>query len=96
MFYFVTDRKFLEPVGSRNFLHKERAPGRCPGPLCVLFNCTAPPRRHKLRIIRFRVRAKAHSLRCASSPIPSRFARLGMGPRRVVLVAGLGGLPQRA
>ena len=36
-------QKFLEPVGSRNFLHKERAPGRCPGPLCVLFTCTAPP-----------------------------------------------------
>ena len=30
-------------VGPRRGRTIERAPGRCPGPLCVLFTCTAPP-----------------------------------------------------
>ena len=40
----------------------------------------APHRRPKLRIVRFRVNAKAHSLRWASSPHRTRFAGLRRGP----------------
>ena len=39
-------------------------------------------RRRKLHIPRFRLKAKAHSLRCASSPHRKRCAPLRRGPRR--------------
>ena len=41
-----------------------------------------PPRRRKLHIPRFRLAAKAHSLRCSSSPNRTRFAGLRLGPRK--------------
>lgn len=41
----------------------------------------ATQRRHKLRIVRFRVSTKTHSLRCSSFPHATRFAGLVWGPR---------------
>ena len=41
----------------------------------------AAPRRRKLRIVRFRPGAKAHSLHCGSFPHKTRFAGLLRGPR---------------
>ena len=37
------------------------------------------PRRRKLRIVRFRLKPKVHSLRCSSSPHATRFAGLARG-----------------
>ena len=56
--------------------------------LGAAFRSTIPPgrrgrrslhRRHKLRILRFGMYAKAHSLRCSSSPDRTRFAGLRSG-----------------
>ena len=47
------------------------------------------PRRSKLRISRFRPRAKAQSLRCSSSPHRTRFAGLRRGPRKGVAASSI-------
>ena len=41
--------------------------------------CVSSRRRSKLRIVRFRIHAKAHSLRCSSSPNRTRCAGLRFG-----------------
>ena len=41
--------------------------------------CVSSRRRSKLRIVRFRIHAKAHSLRCSYSPNRTRYAGLRFG-----------------
>jgi len=40
---------------------------------CTPVETGTPPRRRKLRIARFRLKPKAHSLRCSSSPTATRW-----------------------